>query len=343
MVLEGLSYFQKSGELVDSYVDRFRELSKRAELVDACTLVIKLCRGLLLYIAEALTDSSNPPASNNMEQWIKQARNFERSCQLQKNLARTKLGFPRLACRTPSQPSANDLAICMPHPAPHSVSNPIRPAGFLFAPKPPIQMPMDVDAARARSWNADVCQQCRQAGHWTKDCSKAYDVRFMFANELEEYLALARDRTDLAEAQGASGEGQGRGGSSWRGFWCDQWMRVTSPLVLHNRFSCLEVDSELNSCPPPPPIEIMPKPPELTRFPPKPCWERNRVPCQSTISLISPCSLDLTVGLNELETPTPDLSSILTHLLIAARPARLLTRISFAGLRLGNSHDPFRS
>ncbi len=34
-----------------------------------------------------------------------------------------------------------------------------------------------------------------------RDCSKAYDVRFMFANELEEYLALAWDRTDLAEAQ----------------------------------------------------------------------------------------------------------------------------------------------
>ncbi len=79
-------------------------------------------------------------------------------------------------------------------------------------------------------------------------------------------------------------------------------MRVTSPLVLHNRFSCLEVDSELNSCPPPPLIEIVPKLPEPTRFPPKPCWERNRVPRQSTILLISPCSLDLTVGLNELET-----------------------------------------
>ncbi len=71
VVLEGSSYFQKSGKLVDSYVDRFRELSKRAELVDARTLIIKLRRGLLPYIAEALTDSSNPPASNDMEQWIK--------------------------------------------------------------------------------------------------------------------------------------------------------------------------------------------------------------------------------------------------------------------------------
>ncbi len=68
VVLEGSSYFQKSGELVDSYVDRFRELSKCAELVDARTLVITLRRGLLPYIAEALTDSSNPPALNDMEQ-----------------------------------------------------------------------------------------------------------------------------------------------------------------------------------------------------------------------------------------------------------------------------------
>ncbi len=82
-------------------------------------------------------------------------------------------------------------------------------------------------------------------------------------------------------------------------------MRVTSPLVLHNRFSCLEcleVDSKLNSCPPPPPIEIVPKPPEPTRFLPKPRWERNRVPCQFTISSISPCSLDLTVELKTTDT-----------------------------------------
>ncbi len=103
VVLEGSSYFQKSGKLVDSYVDRFRELSKRAELVDARTLVIKLRRGLLPYIAEALTDSSNPPASNDMEQWIKQARNFERSRQLQRNLAGTK---PSLPPPCPSNPFA---------------------------------------------------------------------------------------------------------------------------------------------------------------------------------------------------------------------------------------------
>lgn len=201
VVLEGSSYFQKSGELVDSYVDRFRELSKRAELVDARTLVIKLRRGLLPYIAEALTDSSNPPASNDMEQWIKRARNFERSRQLQKNLSGTKPSLP------PSRPT-NPFAALRQRPgdshttpAPRSVSNPIRPAGFSFAPKPPVQTPMDVDAARARSRNTDVCRRCGQAGHWAKDCPKTYDVRFMFANELEEYLALARDRTELAEAQ----------------------------------------------------------------------------------------------------------------------------------------------
>ncbi len=81
-------------------------------------------------------------------------------------------------------------------------------------------------------------------------------------------------------------------------------MRVTSPLVLHNRFSCLEVDSKLNSCLPPPLIEIVPKPPEPTRFLPKPRWERNRVPRQFTISSISPRSLDLdlTVELKTTDT-----------------------------------------
>ncbi len=121
---EGSSYFQKSGELVDSYVDQFRELSKRAELVDACTLVIKLRRGLLPYIAEALTDSSNPPASNDMEQWIKQARNFERSRQLQRNLARTKPSLPPPCPPNPlCSPPDNDPAIRIPHP--HLARSPI--------------------------------------------------------------------------------------------------------------------------------------------------------------------------------------------------------------------------
>lgn len=77
-----------------------------------------------------------------------------------------------------------------------------------------------------------------------------------------------------------------------------------SPLVLHNRYSCLTVDSNIEVDLPSPPIEIVPKPnpPEPHRLAPRRRWERNRVPRHFTIAAISPRSLDLQVELKTTDT-----------------------------------------
>ena len=80
-------------------------------------------------------------------------------------------------------------------PAPRIVSNPApRPA-------PPAAVPMDVDAARYRQRQAlpsDVCHHCKKTGHWASNCPLKFDVRAMSVEELENELAMAKDRAELA-------------------------------------------------------------------------------------------------------------------------------------------------
>ncbi len=69
---------------------------------------------------------------------------------------------------------------------------------------------MELDAARNRARNipSDVCRQCKQPGHWAKDCTTRFDIRQMQAeiDELEEMVALRKDLLELhAKEEQASG------------------------------------------------------------------------------------------------------------------------------------------
>ena len=46
MKLEGCTYFQKANESADMYIDRFRDLVKKAGLMDITSIIIKFQRGL---------------------------------------------------------------------------------------------------------------------------------------------------------------------------------------------------------------------------------------------------------------------------------------------------------
>ena len=49
-----------------------------------------------------------------------------------------------------------------------------------------------------------VCHRCRKAGHYAKDCEKCFDIRYMLAEEKQEWLqnfALEADALELKEEE----------------------------------------------------------------------------------------------------------------------------------------------
>lgn len=191
-MLEGRSYFQKASEGVDAYVDRFRELVKRAELHDQSSVVIKFRRGLSETLVNTLADSPHPPTSTDLDQWVSRARNLERSRSLQRNIAGPK---PSLPTHRPGLASA----FRMTAPAPQrTVSNPISPT-----PPPKLttsgQTPMDVDALRRARLAQVVCHRCKEVGHYSNNCPRSFDIRYMNIEEIEEHRARALDSAELEE------------------------------------------------------------------------------------------------------------------------------------------------
>ncbi len=59
--LEGRSYFQKTSEPVDTYIDGFRQLVKKAQLQDKSSIVLKFRRRLLESLGETLSNCKGNP------------------------------------------------------------------------------------------------------------------------------------------------------------------------------------------------------------------------------------------------------------------------------------------
>ena len=191
--LEGRGYFQRPSEIVDTYVDRFRELIKKAHLTDKLSIVIKFRRGLSESLVNTLADSPQPPASDNLEQWINRARNLERSCTLQKNISGSKpsLPPPRPTAPTVFRRRNSDTAPSYIPPIPK--------------PTPPGVVPMDIDAHRARMAKL-TCHRCKEPGHFANNCPHQFDIRFMSQEEIGGFQALAQDTRELQERQQESEE-----------------------------------------------------------------------------------------------------------------------------------------
>ena len=71
---------------------------------------------------------------------------------------------------------------------------------------------MELDRARNNNRGPpvpnDVCRRCKQPGHWAKECPLRFDIRYAMSDELEQALALARDRQEAAERHVAAAEEQ---------------------------------------------------------------------------------------------------------------------------------------
>ena len=148
--LESNGYYQRPSESVDLYVDRFRELVKKANLGNNPSVVVKFRRGLSEQLHRLLSDQPEPPSSLDVEDWIRRSRGLEHSRQVQRTIAggvRSHPTPPRdLASRMatpPAPPPAPRSFFSRPAPfVPGLPANPASPAGV------PKYTPMELDAMR---------------------------------------------------------------------------------------------------------------------------------------------------------------------------------------------------
>jgi hypothetical protein len=57
---------------------------------------------------------------------------------------------------------------------------------------------MDVDAARRKGEDPNICCRCRKPGHWAKECPLRFNVRFMSTEEVQEALEAHLVEADLS-------------------------------------------------------------------------------------------------------------------------------------------------
>ena len=68
----------------------------------------------------------------------------------------------------------------------------------------PLQDHMDLDTSCNRNRAPipnNVCRQCKQPGHWAKDCPHHFDIRACMVEGLEEALTHAREIEDIRAHQ----------------------------------------------------------------------------------------------------------------------------------------------
>jgi hypothetical protein len=171
---------------VDEYVDDFRELIDQAGYTEGLAIVVKFRRGLNKAIQDQIANIPiGRPADNDPETWYNAAIRADEN-----RIANSLFHSGSMTTRT----SGILPNFHRPTPAPMPRPPPL-----------PEPVPMDIDAARKNRDTPDVCRRCGKPGHWAKNCEKRFDIRFMFAEEREEWMqnatliANARDEEEKEE------------------------------------------------------------------------------------------------------------------------------------------------
>lgn len=195
--LETEKYYQGKRS-VDEYVDDFKELIEQAGYDQGRPVVVKFRRGLDKDIQDTIANIPlGRPSDDDPQAW------YDAAIQADENRAANDLfhSGPK-SSRTPKT-IGNVFA-------PTSRANPTswstHPTTFATpkTPAPQNPVPMDIDATRKKQDTPDTCRRCGKAGHWARDCERRFDIRYMAAEEKEEWLqnlALDADKEEIEKKE----------------------------------------------------------------------------------------------------------------------------------------------
>jgi hypothetical protein len=198
--LESAAYFQGRREL-DEYIDEFDELLRRSEYLDERVAVVKFRRGLDPKIQDQIACKEDAPVS--LRGWKAAARTIDQNRQandaFQSTLgSRSKSAFPSATAKP------NTLR---PFLRPDPPAKDVASASASRSPSAPASS--DSSAQKTKR-TLGTCFRCGSPDHFSKQCPHAYDVRYMTAEEKQEWVGQVLAEEDAKTGEEAPVEEEGK-------------------------------------------------------------------------------------------------------------------------------------
>ena len=164
---------------MDEYIDEFEELIRKSGYRDDKVKVIKFRKGLNSRIQNAIAESGdNRPDDDKPEAWYRATHRLDQNRQA--NDAFKGSFAPRVAASNPSNPKPSTGKSFFSFPTPSKAPAP--------TPRPlPPGVPMEIDASKSKP-TPQTCYRCGNPDHFSRNCPKRYDVRYMLADEKREWV-----------------------------------------------------------------------------------------------------------------------------------------------------------
>jgi hypothetical protein len=197
--LESTRYYQ-GRKAVDDYIDEFSELIDEAGYTDGLSIVMKFRRGLDRDIQDWIAELvQGRPEDDDLDGWYSAAHMFDANRTANQAFHGTQRTMVPSLNVQPTFPTPRVTFPVQPMslmPTPHTLQYPRVPVRASNVPAP-----MDIDATRRRNAIPMLCRHCGEPGHFTRECPKAYDVRYMSLDEKEDWIECLLSGSDVAAAE----------------------------------------------------------------------------------------------------------------------------------------------